>query len=113
MPLSLRDPADTRIGPTWLEVAKVARKVGHTQTAYSAILQAAELQTPMAFKEAVKLEKVSGQKDHALQTLRAQLDAILPPELSSGNEVTVPEDRSLAKVCLRSTQRNIGASFPM
>jgi serine/threonine-protein kinase ATR len=57
------------IGRTWLASAKTARKAGHWQTAYSAMLQAQQKSTPFWFIESAKLIKVNGEPLRALHEL--------------------------------------------
>lgn len=57
------------IGRTWLASAKIARKAGHGQTAYSAMLQAQQRSTPFWFVESAKLIKANGEPLRALHEL--------------------------------------------
>ncbi|KAL6309800.1 hypothetical protein BKA93DRAFT_723405 [Sparassis latifolia] len=57
------------IGQAWLASAKIARKAGHWQTAYSAMLQAQHCKLPFSFMQNVKLIKASGEPLRALQEL--------------------------------------------
>lgn len=57
------------IGRTWLASAKIARKAGHWQTAYSAMLQAQQRSTPFWFVESAKLIKANGEPLRALHEL--------------------------------------------
>jgi serine/threonine-protein kinase ATR len=57
------------IGRTWLASAKIARKAGHWQTAYSAMLQAQQRSTPFWFVENAKLIKANGEPLRALHEL--------------------------------------------
>jgi serine/threonine-protein kinase ATR len=57
------------IGRTWLASAKIARKAGHWQTAYSAMLQAQQRSPPFWFVESAKLVKSSGEPLRALHEL--------------------------------------------
>ena len=57
------------IGKLWLNSAKIARKAGHSQTAYSAILQAQRSKAPFYFVESTKLVRARGEPLRALQEL--------------------------------------------
>ncbi|KZS97819.1 hypothetical protein SISNIDRAFT_472705 [Sistotremastrum niveocremeum HHB9708] len=68
-------PLVEEIGLTWLAIAKVARKAGHRQTSYSAILQARQNNAPFAFIQSCRLIKDSGEPLRALQELEHALQA--------------------------------------
>ncbi|THU91880.1 hypothetical protein K435DRAFT_967914 [Dendrothele bispora CBS 962.96] len=57
------------IGVSWLASAKIARKAGQQQTAYTAMLQARESDAPFSFIESAKLLKTTGETLRALQQL--------------------------------------------
>ncbi|EMD40504.1 hypothetical protein CERSUDRAFT_44292 [Gelatoporia subvermispora B] len=57
------------IGQSWLASAKIARKAGYWQTAYSAVLQGRQSNAPFSFMESAKLIKASGEHLRALQDL--------------------------------------------
>ncbi|KAJ4479010.1 hypothetical protein J3R30DRAFT_3881305 [Lentinula aciculospora] len=57
------------IGRSWLASAKIARKAGQWQTAYSAMLQSQQSKTRYSFMESAKLVKAMGDPLHALQQL--------------------------------------------
>ena len=61
--------ASQEIGRSWLASAKIARKAGQWQTAYSAILQAKHRDTPNSFMENAKLLNATGESLRALQEL--------------------------------------------
>ncbi|KAI0271954.1 hypothetical protein BGY98DRAFT_1091035 [Russula aff. rugulosa BPL654] len=70
------------IGRSWLITAKIARKAGHWQTAYSAILQAQESRTAFSLMQQVRLIRATGEPlralqelEHYLQTTRRQDDS--------------------------------------
>lgn len=67
-PHSSRILAD-EIGRSWLNSAKIARKAGQWQTAYSATLQAQQSRAPFSFMESAKLVKATGEPLRALQDL--------------------------------------------
>jgi len=64
---------DNVIGLTWLDSSKIARKAGHWQTAYSAMLQAQRRAAPYWFLESAKLIKATGEPLRALQELEHAL----------------------------------------
>ncbi|CDO73801.1 hypothetical protein BN946_scf185015.g130 [Trametes cinnabarina] len=72
-------------GKLWLSSAKIARKAGHLQTAYSAILQAERCKTPYSFVESAKLIRARGDPLRALQELEKamRLCGFLPKEGNS------------------------------
>ncbi|KAG8907001.1 serine/threonine-protein kinase M1 [Tulasnella sp. 403] len=76
--------ARREIGRTWLTSAKIARKAGHAQTAYSAVLQAQQMQDPFAFIQSCKLVKDEGESYRALQDLESAISRI--PSLDSNYE---------------------------
>ncbi|KAF7302261.1 hypothetical protein MIND_00793200 [Mycena indigotica] len=68
----IRTPGQTsekEIGRSWLASAKIARKAGQWQTAYSAMLQARQSNANFAFMESAKLVKATGEPLRALQEL--------------------------------------------
>ena len=67
-----RAPA-TDLGACWILSAKTARKAGHTQSAYSAILQAIQSGAPYAFVQKAKLLAHGDQVQAAIQTLNNAL----------------------------------------
>ncbi|GAA5921352.1 hypothetical protein JCM1841_002451 [Sporobolomyces salmonicolor] len=69
--------AKTEVGELWLETSKIARKAGHAQTAYSAILQARDCAADYAFLQSAKLLKAGGQTYKAIQELDNRLKPIL------------------------------------
>lgn len=64
---------DNVIGLTWLDSSKIARKAGHWQTAYSAMLQAQRRAAPYWFLESAKLTKATGEPLRALLELEHAL----------------------------------------
>ena len=87
---------DNVIGLTWLDSSKIARKAGHWQTAYSAMLQAQRRAAPYWFLESVKLTKATGEPLRALQELEHAL--------RSSSQTDDQENRqSKAKVILHPT----------
>ncbi|NEM83874.1 hypothetical protein G3V89_24210, partial [Escherichia coli] len=63
----------TDLGACWILSAKTARKAGHTQSAYSAILQAIQSGAPYAFVQKAKLLAHGDQVQAAIQTLNNAL----------------------------------------
>lgn len=61
--------ARSSISYSWLASARIARKAGHWQTAYSAMLQAQQGNSPFAFIQSSKLVKETGEPLRALQEL--------------------------------------------
>ncbi|KAF7326051.1 hypothetical protein MKEN_00456000 [Mycena kentingensis (nom. inval.)] len=61
------------IGRSWLASAKIARKAGQWQTAYSAVLQARQSKAEFAFLESAKLVKATGEPLAALQELEKSM----------------------------------------
>lgn len=57
------------VGQSWLASAKIARKAGYWQTAYSAVLQGRQCRAPFSFMESARLIKASGEPLRALQDL--------------------------------------------
>lgn len=62
----------------WLTTSKIARKDGHVQTAYSAILQAMSLHAPFTFVQQAKLMRANGQPLKALSELGNILPTLRP-----------------------------------
>ncbi len=54
-------------------MAKIARKAGHAQTAYGAVLQAQQRNAPFYFVEQSKLVKENGESLRALHELENSL----------------------------------------
>ncbi|GAA6058573.1 hypothetical protein JCM10212_007012 [Sporobolomyces blumeae] len=71
------DFAQAEVGQLWLETSKIARKAGHSQTAYSAILQARDCSAEFAFYQSAKLLKAGGQAYKAIQELENSLKPLL------------------------------------
>lgn len=65
----------SELGDCWILSAKTARKAGHTQTAYSAVLQAMQCDAPYAFMQKAKLLADSDQVQAALQVLNNALQS--------------------------------------
>lgn len=56
-------------GQSWIASSKIARRAGHTQTAYSAALQASQWDAPFAFVQQAKLMALGDQPQAAIQEL--------------------------------------------
>lgn len=95
-------------GQAWIQSAKIARKAGYEQTAYSAALQAHEADAPFAFIQAAKLVHQNGDILKGLRELehpvaRLVLEADHPSGIIDLTDAPKTEDdfrrhRSLAKV---------------
>lgn len=57
------------IGRAWLASSKLARLAGHSQTAYSAVLQARQWDAPYSYVQSCKLIRANGEPLRALQEL--------------------------------------------
>ncbi len=98
------------IGLTWIASSKIARKAGHEQTAYSALLQAKEAKAPFAFVQQAKLLRAMGEPLKALTDLFNNLRPLqsgvhlgLPVLNADGDPVSTKQNhRYLSKVSLRS-----------
>ena len=67
--VSCRHAFTGEVGRSWLASAKIARKAGQWQTAYSAVLQAQQSKARFSFMESAKLVKATGEPLRALQEL--------------------------------------------
>ena len=77
--LSSNPSLRSTIGQAWIESAKIARKAGHLQTAYSCILQARTFDTPFAFIQSCKLQRKSNEEIKALHELSLAMQALRVP----------------------------------
>lgn len=84
----------SQIGQSWLASAKIARKAGQWQTAYSAMLQAQHSNAPFSFMESAKLVRARGEPLRALQELENSMHIL--GLVSSGNtpDLTRDDERS-------------------
>ena len=97
------------MGRAWLDSAKNARKAGHWQTAYSAILQARICEAPLAFFESAKLVKASGEPlralydlENALKTTEERRKFLTQSVIDLTEDTYIDDDerkRGEAKVC--------------
>jgi serine/threonine-protein kinase ATR len=80
------------VGSTWLASAKIARKAGHWQTAYSAMLQARQNEHSLYFIESAKLTKADGDPLRALYELETSMKSSGFTENSSVVDLTIDEE---------------------
>ena len=73
------------IGESWISSSKIARRAGHTQTAYSAALQASQCRAPFAFVQQAKLLVHGDQGQAALQEISNALQNFQLPSETSGS----------------------------
>jgi serine/threonine-protein kinase ATR len=86
------------IGISWLASAKIARKAGQWQTAYSAMLQARQSSSQFSFIESAKLVKATGEPLRALQELEKSI-RLFDIVVSGGDEKDEDEMKKMkAKV---------------
>ncbi|KAM0756274.1 hypothetical protein T439DRAFT_320977 [Meredithblackwellia eburnea MCA 4105] len=91
-----------QIGRLWLETSKIARKAGHSQTAYSAILQARDLRTDFTYLQSAKLLKSNDQTYRAIQEIENALPRDIVSSTSSQHKgAQVASPTPLAKAYLR------------
>ncbi|EGG02755.1 uncharacterized protein MELLADRAFT_22295, partial [Melampsora larici-populina 98AG31] len=95
----LRCRGTPAVGQLWVQTANIARKAGHLQTSYSAVLQASELKTPTAFIQRSKLLKLEDQPHKAIAELERNLDHCTPKD-SAGMSDDI-STRDYAKACLQ------------
>jgi serine/threonine-protein kinase ATR len=107
------------IGRSWLISAKIARKAGHWQTAYSAILQAQESRTTFSLMQKVRLIRATGEPlralqelEHYLQTTRTQ-DSLPDSDVIDitevGNELKQQKARASSLRCDNASQAYVSA----
>jgi serine/threonine-protein kinase ATR len=89
------------IGIAWITSSKIARKSGYEQTAYSATLQAQQVNAPFTFLQQAKLSRLHGGAYKALKELENAVtplvDKQLKVERETGKQI---KDATLAKVCI-------------
>ncbi|TXT12902.1 hypothetical protein VHUM_01303 [Vanrija humicola] len=100
------------VGQAWIQSARIARKAGYAQTAYSAALQAHDSDAPFAFIQQAKLVHENGNIVKALRELEYPVSNMIKisemdngiVDLTSGDgrktEEDFRRDRSLAKAAL-------------
>lgn len=104
------------LGQSWIQSAKIARKAGYDQTAYSAALQAREAEAPFAFIQQAKLTRAHGGILKALRELEQPIAKLIrESERADVIDLTgtghhrprtdedLRRDRSLAKVSFSAT----------
>lgn len=96
MPSSHSDVVN-EVGSSWLASAKIARKAGHWQAAYSAMLQARQHDANLYFVESAKLLKAAGEPLKALQELESHMRSAGLTADSTVVDLTVSEEET-AKV---------------
>ncbi|KAI0751060.1 hypothetical protein C8Q80DRAFT_1099585 [Daedaleopsis nitida] len=93
---NLNVEAKDATGQLWLTSAKIARKAGHSQTAYSAILQAQRSDAPFPFIESARLVRARGEPLRALQELENSMKLLGFLASQQGEDVidltTSPDD---------------------
>ncbi len=67
------DGTSTPLSTAWIQTSKQARRAGHLQTAYSAVLQAARLENQFAFIQRAKLLLSEDQMQPAIQVMNNSL----------------------------------------
>ncbi|CCF54683.1 hypothetical protein NDA11_002719 [Ustilago hordei] len=77
LPSSLGAGASNDVGEAWIATAKIARRAGHMQTAYSATLQATQNQATFAFVQRVKLLAKEEQTHAAIRDLVNSLNTLV------------------------------------
>ncbi|KNZ76453.1 Serine/threonine-protein kinase atr [Termitomyces sp. J132] len=92
-------------GRSWLTSAAIARKAGHWQTAYSAMLQATQNKTKFSFFESAKLIKALGEPLRALTELENSMKSLGMLEESS-NVVDLTQDDDEMK-CMKAKASHI------
>ncbi|WFD02134.1 non-specific serine/threonine protein kinase [Malassezia obtusa] len=95
-----RAPPQPAIGDAWILTAKTARRAGHAQTAYSAVLQALQSGAPYAFVQKAKLLAHSDQVQAALQELAHALRARDASVGAGGTAESAADRRALARAHL-------------
>ncbi|KAJ3568764.1 hypothetical protein NP233_g5503 [Leucocoprinus birnbaumii] len=83
------------IGKTWLASAKIARKAGQWQTAYSAMLQAQQSKTQFAFLENAKLVKATNDPVRALSDLENSMNLAGLLEASDFVDLTIDDPEAV------------------
>ncbi|KAG8852841.1 serine/threonine-protein kinase M1 [Serendipita sp. 411] len=81
------------VGKYWLNSSKIARKAGHFQAAYSALLQGRQRDAPFHFVQGCKLLQSDGESIRALQELNNSLETI--SEDADVIELTTEDDARL------------------
>lgn len=95
-----QSPPKPEIGQAWILTAKTARRAGHAQTAYSAVLQALQSGAPYAFVQKAKLLAHNDQVQAALQELAHALQTRDAAVGAGGTEASAADRRALARAHL-------------
>lgn len=66
----------SEIGQAWIATSKIARRAGHFQTAYSAVLQSSQCQAPFAFVQRAKILAREDQGQAAIQELNHSIQVM-------------------------------------
>ncbi|RDB19974.1 Serine/threonine-protein kinase atr [Hypsizygus marmoreus] len=83
------------LGRSWLASAKIARKAGHRQTAYSAMLQARQNKARFSFMESAKLERVMGKPLDAIDELQRSMRLLgMLDDTPDVLDLTIDDDES-------------------
>jgi serine/threonine-protein kinase ATR len=100
--LATTDLLKPDIGIAWITSAKIARKAGYEQTAYSATLQAQQVEAPFTFLQQAKLSRQHGGAYKALTELENAVQPLVTRQLDlERRDPKHPRDPTLAKVrCL-------------
>jgi hypothetical protein len=98
------------IGRSWLLSAKLARKAGYLQTAYSALLQARQNAAPFAFMQSSKLARVIGEPLKGLQELERAYEQ-LSVELEVIGIVKGPGPKSETQIMQSKVNRTLKVSY--
>ncbi|XP_006456710.1 hypothetical protein AGABI2DRAFT_78376 [Agaricus bisporus var. bisporus H97] len=102
LPDAPRPVVTAEVGRTWLTSAKIARKAGQWQTAYSAMLQAQQSKSKFSFIESAKLIKVTDEPLRALKELENSMKLAGLLENSDVLDLTSDDeaDGMKAKACI-------------
>jgi serine/threonine-protein kinase ATR len=98
-----QDDFRAEIGQSWIFSSKIARRTGHTQTAYSAAMQASQWKAPFAFIQKAKLLAMGDQSQAALQELKIALNS---EDFANAADKTASYKESLAHAMLFSARLN-------
>ncbi|KAL9937728.1 hypothetical protein V8E36_003273 [Tilletia maclaganii] len=96
------------VGRCWTTTSKIARKAGHVQTAYSAVLQAIREKAPFAFVQNAKLLASNGEIQHALREVETTLQS--EPFRRSGLDADTAGGTALNAIDLTDSPRAAGGS---
>jgi serine/threonine-protein kinase ATR len=93
---------------SWIASAKIARKAGQWQTAYSAMLQAQQGASDIAFVESAKLVKARGEAHQALRELENSMRLL--GHIQDGTDIDLTADdesKAIAAKVLISSNYNL------